>query len=141
MNLWPPLLGAGISIRHISDDWMHVRVRLALRFYNRNYVGTQFGGSLFSMTDPFYMLMLLHHIGDQHWVWDKKSEIDFVCPGKGPVYADFRLDNKRIESIVDQATSKEKHFEPFTIDITDAHGEVVAKVLKTIYVRKKPDRQ
>jgi len=140
MNLWPPFIGAGISIRHISDDWLHVRVQLALRFYNRNYVGTQFGGSLFSMTDPFYMLMLLYHIGGEHFVWDKQSEINFIQPGKGPVYADFRMDHKRITSIVDQAANNEKHYEKFQIDIVDTDGEIVAKVMKTVYIRKKPRR-
>ena len=30
-------------------------VKLTLRWYNRNYVGTHFSGNLFTMTDPFYM--------------------------------------------------------------------------------------
>ena len=140
MNLWPPLIGAGISVREISDDWMHIKVRLQLRFYNRNYVGTQFGGSLFAMTDPFYMLMLLHHIGDQHWVWDKQAEIEFIKPGKGAVFATFKLDQSRIDDIVAQAAAKEKHFEPFEVEVVDSEGELVARVKRLLYIRRKPKK-
>lgn len=53
MNAWPPFLFAGIHITALSDDFRHARVELRRRWYNRNYVGTHFGGSLFAMTDPF----------------------------------------------------------------------------------------
>ena len=36
-----------------AEDYRHARVELRQRWYNRNYVGTHFGGSLFAMTDPF----------------------------------------------------------------------------------------
>ena len=53
LRFWPPFLFSGIRIERLDDDWRHARVRLKLRWYNRNYVGTHFGGNLFSMTDPF----------------------------------------------------------------------------------------
>ena len=128
-------------MHEVSDDWMFARVRLCLRFHNRNFVGTQFGGSLFSMTDMMYMLMLLHHIGRDHWVWDKSATIDFLKPGKGPVYAEFRLDQQRIDRIVDAAASKQKHFEPFEVDVKDEQGQLIAKVSRLIYVRQKSDKK
>ena len=70
MNLWPPFLGAGIRVRHIAPDWSEVRVELRQGLLNRNYVGTHYGGSLFSMTDPFYALMLMHLLGSRYLVWD-----------------------------------------------------------------------
>jgi hypothetical protein len=54
INLYPPYLGAGVRITRISDDFRDVEVEMPLRFYNRNYFGTHFGGSLYSMCDPFY---------------------------------------------------------------------------------------
>jgi hypothetical protein len=59
LNLWPPFLGAGVKVRRISPDWKEIDVQLRLGLTNRNYVGVHFGGSLYAMTDPFYMLMLL----------------------------------------------------------------------------------
>ncbi len=89
MTLYPPYLGAGVRVQHISADFRHVKVRMGLGWYNRNYVGTQFGGSLYSMVDPFFMLMLMENLGRDYIVWDKAASIDFIAPGKGPVFAEF----------------------------------------------------
>lgn len=75
MSLWPPFLGAGIRVRHISPDWREVTVELRQRWYNRNYIGTHFGGSLFAMTDPFHMLMLMRHLGREYRVLDQGAEV------------------------------------------------------------------
>src|SRR2546429_7301474 len=63
INLYPPYLGASVRVTHISDDFRRVEVEMPLRFYNRNYFGTHFGGSLYSMCDPFYVLMLANILG------------------------------------------------------------------------------
>jgi hypothetical protein len=63
LNCYPPYLGAGIRVRHVSHDFRDLWVQMKLRFYNRNYVGTHFGGSLYAMIDPFYMLMLMQVLG------------------------------------------------------------------------------
>jgi hypothetical protein len=68
LNLWPPFLFAGIRVADIGDDFRHARVELRMRPWNRNYVGTHFGGSLFAMTDPFWMLLVMNAIGDDHIV-------------------------------------------------------------------------
>ena len=93
LNLWPPYLFAGIHVTDLSADYRRARVELRMRPWNRNYVGTHFGGSLFAMTDPFWMLMVLHHLGRDHFVWDKAGEIEFVKPGRGMVQASFVLDD------------------------------------------------
>lgn len=124
-------------MRHVSDDWMYSEVQMKLRFYNRNFVGTHFGGSLFSMTDMIYMLMLLHQIGRDHWIWDKSADIDFIKPGRGSVYAKFRLDQDHIDQIVNQTASKDKHFEPLQVEIRDSDDELIARVNRLLYVRWK----
>ena len=91
MNIWPPFRGAGIHVSRIADDWSHVRVELRAKLLNRNFVGTHFGGSLFAMTDPFHMLMLLHQLGDDYVVWDQASEIEFLQPGRGTVSAEIAI--------------------------------------------------
>ena len=52
LNIWPPFLVNSIRVTHIAQDWTSATVRLRLRFWNQNYVRTQFGGNLFAMTDP-----------------------------------------------------------------------------------------
>ncbi|MEO4048572.1 DUF4442 domain-containing protein [Pseudomonas sp. CAU 1711] len=138
LNLYPPYLGAGIRVREISPDFRRARVCMALRWYNRNYVRTQFGGSLYSMTDPFFMLMLMQLLGNDYIVWDKAASIDFVNPGKGPVYADFRIDDALLAQIRAKTAGGDKYLPELHVDIRDGAGSLVATVHKTLYVRLKP---
>src|SRR5690606_3003950 len=119
VNLWPPLLFAGIQVTHISEDFRRVDVALKLRWYNRNNVGTQFGGSLFSMTDPWYMLMLMHNLGSDYYVWDKQADIEFIAPGRGKVSAHFHLDDEALARIRANTANGEKYLPCFTIDVVD----------------------
>ncbi len=138
MNVWPPYRGAGIRVRKISPDYREVIVEMPLRWYNRNYVGTHFGGSLSAMTDPFYMLMLIQNLGSEYVVWDKSACIEFVRPGRGTVRAHFRLDEARIETLRTDCADGQPHFPEFSVDVVDEGGKVVARVRKTLYVRRKP---
>jgi len=137
MNLWPPFLGAGIKVKHIAADFREVVVSMKLRWYNRNYVGTHFGGSLAAMTDPFYMLMLIHILGSEYTVWDKTSTIDFIAPGRGTVTARFSLDDDQIAEIKNETASGNAYFPELSVDIVNGSEEVVARVNKKLYVRKK----
>ena len=78
LNLWPPYLFTGVRVRAIADDWRHAEVALRARGRNRNYVCTHFGGSLFAMTDPFWMLMVIHALGRDYIVWEKAGEVEFL---------------------------------------------------------------
>src|SRR5690606_8717606 len=91
INLWPPFAGAGIRVTRVSADFREVYVALKLGVLNRNYFGTQFGGSMFAMTDPFFALMMLRNLGPDYVVWDRAGSIKYVRPGRGPVFAHFRL--------------------------------------------------
>ena len=137
MNSWPPYLGACISVEDIAPDWRTVRVAMKLRWYNCNYVQSHFGGNLFSMTDPFYMLMLLRNLGKDYIVWDTAAKIHFMQPGRGKVSALFTVDEKRLEEIRAKAASGEKLQERFRVNVLDEQGERVAAVTKTLYIRKK----
>jgi len=80
LNIWPPFLGAGIRVTRLSPDMKAVDVEMKLHFFNRNYVGTHYGGSLYSMTDQFYMLMLMHNLGRDYVVWARQQPFGFVSP-------------------------------------------------------------
>ena len=137
LNCWPPLFGAGISIQEISPDWRYGRVKLGFGIYNRNMLGSQFGGSLFAMTDMMYVFMLLRYLGDQHIIWDQSASIEFKRPGRGPVFAEFFLAPERVEEIRARAISGEKLLEPFEVAIKDRDGGEVARVERIIYIRRK----
>jgi acyl-coenzyme A thioesterase PaaI-like protein len=138
MNLWPPFRGAGIRVRHIADDWSEARVELRAGRLKRNFVGTHYGGSLFSMTDPFYALMLIHRLGERYLVWDQAASIDFVAPGRGTVTALFSLSEDKVQEIRGQASAGQKVLPQFEVEVKDEAGVLVARVRKTLYVRLKP---
>lgn len=138
LNLYPPYLGAGVRIRRIAPDFRSVSVSMNLTRWNRNYVGTQFGGSLYAMVDPFYMLLLIECLGRDYIVWDKAASIDFITPGKGRVHAEFRIDDALLEEIRQQTAMGKKYLPQLQVDITDDAGTLIARVDKTLYVRLKP---
>ena len=140
LNLWPPFLFTGIHVTDIGADWRSARVELRLRPWNRNYVGTQFGGSLFAMTDPYWMLLMLHALPPDYIVWDKAGEIEFIRPGRSTVHAEFKLDDAVINEVIAAAANGEKVLRWFDTDVIDVEGEVVAKVRKQLYIRRKRDR-
>ena len=114
-----------------------MQVQLRLRFYNRNYVGTHYGGKLFTMTDPFYMIMLLQRLGPSYTVWDQRAEITYVKPGLGLVTADMSVSEEQLNAIREATRNGAKHFAEFDVNIRDETGDVVAQVHKTVYVREK----
>ncbi len=137
LNTYLPFLGAGIRVDHISDDFLAIDVRMPLYRGNKNYVGTHFGGSLYAMTDPFFMVMLMENLGKDYIVWDKAAHIDFIAPGRGTVKAHFRLTQSEIERVRVAAESGKAVLPEYPIEVLGEDGLVVARVLKTLYVRKK----
>lgn len=137
MNLWPPFWGAGIRLEHISRDYSYCRASLVLRWWNKNANGTQYGGSLFSMTDPLYSMMLMATLGPGYQVWDRASRITFLKPGRGRVYAEVYLNRDRLDEIRRSTAGGGKYFPEFRINIVNESGELVAEVERILYVRKK----
>jgi acyl-coenzyme A thioesterase PaaI-like protein len=140
-RLWPPFIGAGIRVTEISADWHYARVELRLGRFNRNFVGTHFGGSLYAMTDPFCMIMLIQVLGPDYVVWDQSGEVEYLKPGRTDVVAEIRLDPHRVQRIREEAADGSKLLPEFLIDVTSPSGEIVARVRKKIYVRLKKERR
>ena len=140
MNLWPPFLFSGIHVAEIGDGWRSARVELRMRPWNRNYVGTHFGGSLFAMTDPFWMLLVKESLGRDYYVWDQAGTIEFLKPGRGTVHATFELEEAALDAIRAATADGAKYLHWFDTEVIDAAGEVVARVRKQVYARRKPGR-
>jgi acyl-coenzyme A thioesterase PaaI-like protein len=138
MSFYPPFLGAGIRVVRISADRRTFEVRMKLTFFNRNYVGTHFGGSLYAMCDPFFMLILIPALGPDYTVWDKAATIRFRRPGRGTVRATFHIAQERIEEIQRAADAGEKVEPVFKAEVMDEDGQVVVEVEKTLHVRRRP---
>jgi acyl-coenzyme A thioesterase PaaI-like protein len=137
INLWPPLLGAGIKVVRMDKDLRAIDVEMKMRAWNKNIVGSHFGGSLFGMTDPFYMVMLIENLGSGYVVWDKAASIRFKRPGKGTMRAEFRLTDERLAEIRAEMETGERCEPKFVVEVKDEGGEVVAEVERVIYCSKK----
>lgn len=137
MNAWPPFLFSGIRIEEIGEDFRSVRVRLRRTALTSNYVGTLFGGSLFAMTDPFWMILVLRNLGPGYVVWDKAAQIEFVSPGRSSVTATFDLTDEVLDELRAAAADGAKVLRWFETDVVTDDGTVVARVRKQLYVRRK----
>ena len=135
INTYAPYIGASIKIEHMNLDQGLCVVSMGLNNLNKNIVGTQFGGSLYSMVDPFYMLMLMHQLGSSYVVWDKSSHIEFIAPGKSKVTARIKVSSAEVIAIQELAKDGEPVFREYSVDIVDEQQKVVATVTKTLYIR------
>lgn len=137
MNWYGPYRGAGVKIKHLANDFSSATVVMPLRWYNKNYVGTHFGGSLYSMVDPFHMLLVMNQLGKDYIVWDKCAEIEYISPGTGTVTAHFEVTQAQIDDIKANTASGEKYLPRFTVEVVNNDGKLVARAIKTLYIRKK----
>lgn len=140
LNHYAPFKGAGIVIDQFDLKNHHIRITMPINSKNRNVVGTHFGGSLYAMVDPFYMLILLHHLGPKYIVWDKAASINFLAPGRSTVYADVRLDAAEIDEIKRLAQDYAPIYRNYTVNIFDQSGLRIAEVHKTLYIRRKKSK-
>ena len=138
-NLFPAYRGTGARITYIAGDWREVRVRLPLSWRSRNYVGTIFGGSLYGAVDPVYMIMLIKLLGPDYIVWDKAAQIRFLKPGKGTLYATFRIDDEELQTIR-KATESGPVDRTYNVELVDEGSVSHVAVTKTIYIRRKGPR-
>ena len=136
-NIWPPFLGSGISIHILSPDLRKIEVKLKLRFWNKNFFGTQYGGSLFSMTDAIYSVMLIENLGSEYVVWDKAATIRYLKPGRTDVQALFEINEAILTEIKTELKTKGKMDWHKPVQIYDLNKTLIAEVDKVLYIRRK----
>ncbi len=129
--------GTGGSLKYIAEDWSEVRLELPLSWRTRNYVGTIFGGSMYSAADPIYMLMLIHRLGSEYIVWDKAATIQFKKPGRATLHARFRILDDELAAIRASLSSQRSVDRTYTVDLMDGSGTVCVTVEKIIYIRRR----
>jgi len=137
INFYPPLFFAGIRLKEINNNATQLIVRMRLNIFNRNMFGTHFGGSLYAMCDPFYVFIIASHLKNDYIIWDKSACIQFVKPGKGKVQAIFEIPKAELDIIKNEVDSGLKKNFFFETVVTDEQKNIVAKVKKEVYIRKK----
>jgi len=141
INLYPPMIGAGIRLKSIDDAFTRIEVEMKLRWWNKNVFGTQFGGALYMMCDPFFVAILMTNLGRDYIVWDKAATIQFLKPGRKDVRAVFQLALEEIARVKAETDARGKYEPEYDVDVIDSDGVVVARVRKVLYVRRKDARR
>ena len=134
LSIYPPYLGAGIKITHVSEDWRELHAVMSMHWFNKNALGTHFGGSLYSMVDPHLVLLLIRLLGKDFWVWDKSAEIEFVKASKKKVTAIIKITDEDLKKIKRNTNGGEKYYHGFIIEVKDESNDIAAIIRKTVYV-------
>lgn len=135
MNAYPPFVGANIRVRYVGPG--HVVSSMRLRSTNQNMMGTHFGGSLYAMCDPFFVVLLADALGKEYMVWDKAAAVRFLKPGVGKVEASFVITQEEVARVREAVTRDRKTEPVYQARVVSESGEVIAEVDKTLYVRKR----
>ncbi|GAB4237399.1 MAG: DUF4442 domain-containing protein [Ekhidna sp.] len=136
-NLSPMYRRSTGRVIYVSDDFLKVEVRIPISYKNKNYVGTIFGGSLFSATDPIYMIQLIQVLGSDYVVWDKSSVVKFKRPAKSDAYAVFEFSQDEIDQLKADISEKKEVDLVKPVLLTSKEGKLFCEIEKVIYVADK----
>ncbi|MBN1251828.1 MAG: YiiD C-terminal domain-containing protein [Bacteroidales bacterium] len=137
LNFFPAYRGTGARAIFVSDDWKEVHIKLRLNWRTRNYVGTVFGGSMYSAVDPIYMIQLIKLLGENYIVWDKSAIIKFLKPVKKTVYAKFLIDDSVLDEIRKEVANQRKCDIEIPVEYVDNEGIVYAVISKILFIAEK----
>jgi acyl-coenzyme A thioesterase PaaI-like protein len=136
-NFYPCYRRTGARLVYAADDYSEVRVKLPLNWKTRGYWGTLFGGSMYGAIDPVLVVMLARRLGPDYVVWDKSATIEFKKPGRGALYARFRVEDEEVAELRRAIDRDGKTERTWAVELTDAAGTVHAAFTKTLYLRRR----
>ncbi len=134
LNLWPCIRNSGGRVTFISEDFRQLKVQLKYNWKTLNLVGTTYGGSLYSSTDPMYMLMLLEVLGNDYVVWDKGCTIRFKRPSKTNLYCEFHISTEMLEDIYNNLEKSDEYTFTWQAKYKDQDGVIYTEFDKVLYV-------
>lgn len=140
-NLSPMYRRSTARVRSVSEDLKVVEIEIPLTWRNRNYVGTIFGGSMLSASDPIYMVQLINILGDAYVVWDKSVNVRFRRPGRSKLSGRFEYTADELDEIRREVSEHGELDWVKTFSLVDESGEVVVTGEKTLYVADKAFRR
>ena len=112
--------GTGGRARYVAEDWSEVQLDLPLSWRTRNYVGTIFGGSMYSAIDPIYMVMLIRRLGNNYVVWDKAASIQFKKPGRETLRARLVVSDEELAAIRTALETQRSIDRTYLIELKDS---------------------
>ncbi len=136
-NLSPMYRRSTGKITSVTPNLDRIEIKIPISYKNKNYVGTIFGGSLFSATDPIYMVQLIQLLGPAYVVWDKSSVVRFKRPASTNAYSVFEFTEQELDELKSQIEKKKEVDLVKTVQLTSKDGQLFCEIEKTIYVADK----
>lgn len=136
-NLWPMYRSTGGRVIKVTDDFKYVKIKLPLTLRTRNYVGTLYGGHMYSCVDGIFMVQLINILGKDYVVWDKAASIRFRRPGNQTLYAEFVIQDAFIEQVKAELAEHGERDYTLHVNLVDKEGKVYAEVEKLLYFATK----
>ena len=140
-NISPMYRSTGGRLLEVSDDLKYVKLKLPLTYKTRNYVGTIYGGNMYSCVDGIYMVQLINILGRSYVVWDKSASIRFRRPGNQTLFAEFKITDELLEKIKNEINQHQEKDFHLSVNLTDKQGNVYAEIEKVIYIASKDHYQ
>jgi len=138
LNLSPMYKRSTAKVVSISEDMLHITIKLPISYKNRNYMNSIFGGSMFAAVDPIPMMQFINLLGNNYVVWDKSAEIIFKQPAHEDLYASFDCTKEEIDKIKERIKKDNSILIVKETLLTNKKGTVIyCRVNKTIYIADK----
>ena len=123
---------------YASEDLLEIKIKIPINYKNRNYMGSIFGGSMFSAVDPIPMVQLIQLLDHKYVVWDKSAEIKFKKPARENLYASFTYTVNELKHIKEKvALENEIEIVKTTLLTNKEETITFCEVAKKIYIADK----
>ena len=114
----------GLKAEQLEPGFVRLRMPLS---GNQNHIGTLYAGALFTLAEiPGGALFLTSFDVQRFYPIVKELNLRFRRPAKGEIRVEARLGRDEIQRIQQQAEAEGKADYNLDLELTDAHGEVVA---------------
>ena len=133
-NISPMYRRTGGRLVEVSDNLHFVKVKLPLNYKTRNYVGTMYGGHMYSCVDGIYMVQLINILGKKYVIWDKSASIKFKRPGDKTLFAEFSLTDQFLNQIAEEIDRNQEMDFHLRVNLADREGNIYAEIEKVIYI-------
>lgn len=133
-NISPMYRSTGGRLVRVSNDLMHIKIKLPLTYKTKNYVGTLYGGHMYSAVDGIYMVQLMNILGKAYVIWDKAATIRFRKPGNQTLFAEFTITAELLQEIKREIKNQQEKDFILKVNLVDSSGIVYAEIEKVIYI-------
>ena len=140
LNLWFPFLLNRIKILSISNDFTEMEVKLNHSFWNRNPNKSVWGGSIASVLDPFFPIMIkqiLLREGIRTDFFSKSINIDFIKQVQSNILFNFKITNSQINVAKKSLINTNKYEDWHTVNGIDVAGNICVNGKVQVYLRKR----